>query len=209
MEKPSKAHVAAAKQVHCYLVETRGYQLIFDGNISLQPVAFADADYANDQETRRSTSGYLVQSCGGSNIWKTKSQPVVSLSTTEAEYYAASFCCQEICWVTECLKDIGFQFGKIDMKGHKKSIDRIQMHPVDVLTYPVLHEDNQACFAISKNPERHARTKHIEVKYHFIRDLVENKLVELRYYKTADQVADIFTKLLPFLTLIDTEKFLD
>jgi hypothetical protein len=101
LEKPSPQHVIAAKRVLRYLVGTKDYKMTFDGNLPLQPTAYADADYANDLETRRSTSGYLIQSCGGSIIWKSKSQPVVALSTTKAEYYAASFCCQEICWVNE------------------------------------------------------------------------------------------------------------
>ena len=199
LEKPSIEHVIAANRVLRYLVGTKDYKLLFDGNLPLQPVAYADADYANDQETRRSTSGYLIQSCGGSVIWKTKTQPTVALSTTEAEYYSASFCCQEICWVTECLKEIGFKFGETVMSGHSRNIDVIQTHPLELIHYPtILHEDNQACIAIAKNPERHARTKHIEVKYHFIRDLVENGSVKLTYCNTVNQTADMFTKPLAF-----------
>jgi hypothetical protein len=195
LEKPSKEHVTAAKRVLRYLVGTKDYKLQFDGNLSLQPVAFADADYANDQDTRRSTSGYLVQSCGGSVVWKTKTQPVVALSTTEAEYYAAAYCCQEICWMTECLKEIGVEFKETEMIGNRRNIDVLQTHPLELLQNPiVLHEDNQACIAISKNPERHARTKHIEVKYHFVRDLVENGIVQLKYCNTTNQTADVLTK---------------
>ena len=169
---PSKDHVIAAKRVLCYLAGTRSYKLTFDGNLPLQPVAYADADYANDLDTHRSTSGYFIKSCGGSIIWKSKIQPVVALITTEAEYYAAAFCCQEICWVNECLREVGFRFDETSLQGHSNQIDIIQLHPLEVLQHPtILHEDYQACIAISKNPEKHARTKHIEVKYHFIRDL--------------------------------------
>jgi hypothetical protein len=86
------------------------------------------------------------------------------------------------------------------MKGNRRNIDLIRTHPLELLTYPtILHEDNQACIAISKNPERHARTKHIEVKYHFIRDLVENGVVKLEYCNTVNQIADVLTKPLTFV----------
>ena len=136
LENPSIDHVIAAKRVLRFISGTKHYKLCFDGNVPLQPVAFADADYANDLETRRSTSGYVLQMCGGSIVWKTKIQPIVALSTTEAEYYSASLCCQEICWVNECLKEIGFKFEQTDMKGNSRNIDVIQTHPLELIHYP-------------------------------------------------------------------------
>jgi transposase InsO family protein len=203
LEKPSQKHVVAAKRVLRYLKGSSQLRLEFDGNKPLQPVAFADADYANDIETRKSTTGYVVQSCGGPITWKSKIQPTVALSTTEAEYYAAAFCCQEICWIQECLTEIGFTFQQTKMTTDQVGHTIIQTHPTELLYEPiVLNEDNKACIAISKNPEKHARTKHIEVRYHFIRDLVLNDKVVLVYCDTTKQIADILTKPLPFQTFM-------
>ncbi|KAI3635902.1 hypothetical protein MIR68_006540 [Amoeboaphelidium protococcarum] len=91
LENPSQQDVVAAKRVLRYLKGTVDLSLILDGNLSLAPVAYADADYANDPQTRRSTTGYLIMMCGAAVAWKSKLQSQVALSSTEAEYYAASF----------------------------------------------------------------------------------------------------------------------
>jgi hypothetical protein len=195
LEHPDDKHVVAAKRVLRYLQGTKNYVLVMDGTKSLQPVGFADADYANDLETRRSMTGYYIEMCGAAISWKSKLQNQTALSTTEAEYYAAASCCQDICWIQECLTEIGFDFKQIEMVSDRDSHELIQTHPMEVLQEPmVIKEDNQACIAISKNPEKHSRTKHIEVKYHFIRDLVSTNRVKLQYCSTEDQHADILTK---------------
>jgi hypothetical protein len=194
LDSPTKAHISAAKHVLRYLAGTRDFKLSFDGHVPLQPVAYADADYANDLMTRRSTSGYVLKMCDAPVVWKSKIQPVVALSTTEAEYYSASFCCQEICWVKECLAEIAIDYETTILQAHQEHVDVVNTHPKPPI---ILHEDNQACIAIANNPEKHARTKHIEVKYHFIRDLVENGVVKLQYCNTKVQIADLLTKPLP------------
>ncbi len=198
LEKPTVDHVIAVKRVLRYLIDTSGLRLCFNGNEPINPVAFADADYANDLEKRRSTSGYFLQMCGSSIIWKSKIQPVTALSTTEAEYYSAAFCCHEICWVQECLQEIGYHFAKTSMIANQDYLSQLEVNPIEILQYPTtMHEDNMACISIAKNLEKYARTKHIEVKYQFVRDLVEHCKVKLEYIPTKCQIADIFTKPLP------------
>ena len=132
LESPSEQHIIAAKRVLRYLAGTKKIKLLFDGLQSLQPAAYADADYANDSETRRSTSGYLLKVCNGAIVWKSKTQPLVALSTTEAKYYAESFYCQEICWVQECLIEIGFKLISIDMITDPQSHERSKLIPISL-----------------------------------------------------------------------------
>jgi hypothetical protein len=197
MEHPTKEHWLAAKRVLRYLKGTMHLGLKFDGNEPLTPIAFADADYANESETRRSTTGYVIKMCGAAVSWKSKLQPQVALSTTESEYYAAASACQELCWYRELLQEIGFNFKwqSIELNTDELNVKTVQTHPKDLPS--LIKEDNQACIAISKNPEKFNRTKHIEVRYHFVRELVEAGKVKFEYCPTKEQIADILTKPLP------------
>ena len=103
--------------------------------------------------------------------WFSKKQNSVSTSTAEAEYIAAGSCCAQILWMRNQLADYGFDF---------KSIP--------------IHCDNTSAIAITHNPVMHSRTKHIEIRYHFIRDHVQNGTISLQYIPTEDQLADVFTK---------------
>jgi hypothetical protein len=192
-DDPKDEHVLAAKRTLSYVNNTRDIVLMYDGKTDLQPIAYADADYANDYETRRSTTGYAITMCNGVISWKSKIQPKTALSTTEAEYIAAAQCCQDICWLQQCLVELGFELRDeteiLTDEDHKKIVET---HPLQLPF--LIREDNQAAISISKNPEKHARTKHIEVKYHFVRELVEEKKVLLKYVSTKDQHADMLTK---------------
>ena len=100
-------------------------------------------------------------------------QPVVALSTAESEYISATSAAQEALWLKSLVESLGYPQGTIQ-----------------------LYEDNQACIALSKNPQDHKRTKHIQVRFHFLRDLVNDKVLELTYVPTKHQLADICTKAL-------------
>ncbi|GJV02901.1 hypothetical protein Tco_1336470 [Tanacetum coccineum] len=143
-----------------------------DTDMSL--TVYADADYAGCQDTRRSTSG-SAQFLGDKLVsWSSKKQKCTAISSTKAEYIALSGCCAQILWMHSQLTDYGFQFNKIP-----------------------LYCDNKSAIALCSNNVQHSRAKHIDVRYHFIKDQVENRIVELYYVRTEYQLADIFTKPLP------------
>ncbi|KAJ3709158.1 hypothetical protein LUZ61_012863 [Rhynchospora tenuis] len=140
----------------------------------LDLVGYTDADFAGDRLDCKSTSG-TCQFLGGSLVsWSSRKQTSVALSTAEAEYVAAGSCCTQILWMMQTLRDYELVFQKV----------------------PILC-DNTSAILISKNPILHSRTKHIEIRHHFIRDHVEKGDVELIHVDTKDQIADIFTKPLP------------
>ncbi|KAE8684131.1 PLAC8 family protein [Hibiscus syriacus] len=135
-------------------------------------VGYCDANYAGDHDTRRSTTGYVFKLGSGTISWCSKRQPTVSLSTTEAEYRAATMTAQESTWLIQLMNNL-----------HQ---------PVD---YAIsLYCDNQSAIRLAENPVFHARTKHVEVHYHFVREKVLQEEIEMRQIKTDEQIADLFTK---------------
>ncbi|GKD61899.1 hypothetical protein Tco_1299408 [Tanacetum coccineum] len=134
----------------------------------------ADADHAGCQDTRRSTSR-STQFLGDNLVsWSLKKQKCTAISSIEAEYIALSRCCTQILWMRSQLTDYGFQFNKIP-----------------------LYCDNKSAIALCCNNVQHLRAKHIDVRYHFIKEQVENVIVELYYVRNEYRLADIFTKPLP------------
>lgn len=136
---------------------------------------YADADYAGDLEQRKSTTGYLLKIGNGSVSWCSKRQPVTALSTTEAEYIALSSAAQETIWFRTLLQELGYK--------------------QDDAT--IVNEDNQGTIALANNPVAHSRTKHIDVRNHFIREKLASKELKLKYCQTKNMLADILTKPLP------------
>nr|GEY35189.1 hypothetical protein [Tanacetum cinerariifolium] len=135
--------------------------------------AFADADHAGCQDTRRTTSG-SVQFLGERLIsWSSKKQKSVVISSTQAEYLALSGCCAQILWMRSQLSDYGLGFNKITM-----------------------YCDNKSAIALCCNNVQHSRSKHIDIIYHFIKEQVENEVIELHFINTEYQLADLFTKAL-------------
>nr|GFC45261.1 retrovirus-related Pol polyprotein from transposon TNT 1-94 [Tanacetum cinerariifolium] len=135
---------------------------------------FSDADYAGCKDTFKSTSDG-AQFLGEKLVsWSSKKQDCTTLSTTEAEYVSLSACCAQVIWMRTQLMDYGFHFNKI-----------------------LIYCDSRSVMAISCNPVQHSRTKHIAVRYHFIKEHMEKSTIELYFVKTDYQLADIFTKALP------------
>nr|GEW64329.1 retrovirus-related Pol polyprotein from transposon TNT 1-94 [Tanacetum cinerariifolium] len=132
---------------------------------------YADVDHAGCQDTRRSTSG-SAQFLGDKLVsWSSKKQKSTTISSTEAEYIALSGCCSQILWMYSQLTIYGFQFNKIHM-----------------------YCDNKSAITLCCNNVQHSRAKHIDVRYQFIKEQVENRIVELYFVRTEYQLADIFTK---------------
>ncbi|GJR96092.1 retrovirus-related pol polyprotein from transposon TNT 1-94 [Tanacetum coccineum] len=135
--------------------------------------AFSDADHAGCVDTRKSTSGG-IQFLGDKLVsWMSKKQDCTAMSSAEAEYVALSASCAQVMWMRTQLQDYGFNYNKIP-----------------------LYCDSQSAIAISCNPVQHSRTKHIHTRYHFIKEHVENSIIELYFVRTEYQLADMFTKAL-------------
>ena len=175
MKNPGKKHWIGIKRVLWYIQGTLNYGLKFCHSDSFQFYGYSDADLASCIDTRKSTSGHVFRIGDATVSWRSKKQPIVALSSTEAEYIAWCAAAQETIWLRNLLKNIGFlQTGAT-----------------------TLYEDNQGAIALSKNPKDHPRTKHIDVKYHYVRETIENKSIDLLYCPTADMLADVMTKGLP------------
>jgi len=136
------------------------------------PEAYSDADYARDPDTRRSVTGFIFFLAGAPISWQSRHQPSVALSTMESEFMAACAAAQEAVWLRQLLLEFTCKI----------------FRPI------IIFEDNQACIDYTKNSTNHPRTKHIDTKYHFIRDLVEQEIITLVPVKSADNIADILTK---------------
>ncbi|KAG2759912.1 Retrovirus-related Pol polyprotein from transposon TNT 1-94 [Phytophthora cactorum] len=170
---PCPAHWQAHKRVFRYIKGTRthGIEIQAASEDGLQ--GYSDADWAGDVETRRSTSGYAFMMNSGCISWRSKKQWTVALSSTEAEYMALTEAAQGTIWLKAFLCELG----------EMKSDDPVK-----------IYEDNQGSIALAKNPEFHKRTKHIDIRYHFVRERVEDGQVVLQYCSTKDMKADLMTK---------------
>ena len=181
---PGQVHWTAVKRILRYLHGTRNMGLIFrklsltskhifpHAITSMIPTGFVDADFARDTSTRRSCTGFIFFLADAPISWQTRQQPTVAMSTMEAEFMAACAAAQESLWLRQLLMEFGCLF------------------PVPI----PLHEDNKACLDYSNNNTSHQRTKHISIRYHFIRDLIQARTIQLVAVASADNVADIFTK---------------
>ncbi|GKF22634.1 hypothetical protein Tco_0074956 [Tanacetum coccineum] len=155
-----------------YLRGTVNTGLWYTKDSGFELTGFSDADYAGCKNTFKSTSGG-AQFLGEKLVsWSSKKQDCTVLSTAEAEYVSSSACCAQVLWMRTQLTDYGFHFNKIP-----------------------IYCDSKSAIAISCNPVQHSRTKHIAVRYHFIKEHVEMGTIELYFVKTDYQLADLFTKL--------------
>ncbi|GJX92068.1 retrotransposon protein, putative, ty1-copia subclass [Tanacetum coccineum] len=171
--KPTEKHLHAVKRIFKYLRGTVNRGLWYPKDSSIALTAYADADHAGCQDTRRSTSGSM-QLLGDRLVsWSSKRQKSAAISSTEAEYIALSGCCAQVLWMRSQLTDYGLGFNKIPM-----------------------YCDNKSAIALCCNNVQHSRSKHIDIRFHFIKEQVENGVVELYFVNTEYQLADIFTKAL-------------
>jgi hypothetical protein len=171
LENPGMQHWNQAKRVLRYLKSTQNVGLEFkskEGSL----VGYSDADWAGDIDTRRSTTGYLFYLGQALVSWNSKLQPTVALSSTEAEYLALTAAVKEALWIRTFLQDLG-------------------IHDNNTTT---VYSDNQGCLALAKNPVYHGRTKHIDVRHHFIRNNIENGDIVVDYCRTDHMPADMLTK---------------
>lgn len=174
MSCPTQQHWIAAKGIVRYLAATVNYGITFTKGTGVL-VGYCDADFAGDVDTRRSTTGYVFVMNGGAVSWSSKLQPTVAVSTAEAEYMAAGSAVKEALWLRKLLCDF------------EKDISR----PV------VIHTDNQAALKLLTNPVVSARSKHIDVQHHFVRERIVRNEVVFTYCPTGEMVADCLTKLVP------------
>ncbi|KAL2250008.1 UNVERIFIED_CONTAM: Retrovirus-related Pol polyprotein from transposon TNT 1-94 [Sesamum indicum] len=171
MSNPGVMHWEAVKWILRYLRGTKDRALVF-GKGKLTLFGFVDADFAgSDCDKRRSTTGYVFTYGGTAVSWVSKLQKVVTLSTTEAEYVAVTEAAKELIWLQHFLGELG-----------KPQADVI------------LHSDSQSAIHLAKNPAFHSGTKHIEIKYHFIRQLMEKKALQLEKIQGEKNPADMLTK---------------
>lgn len=171
MADPTEEHLLAAKRVLRYLKGTLELGVFYGRKGAIELFAYTDSDYAGDYDDRKSTSGYVFKLSGGAVAWSSKKQPIVTLSTTEAEYVAAAACACQCIWMKRVLNHFSPQ---------SKCI--------------TVFCDNSSAIKLSKNPVLHGRSKHIDVRFHFLRNLTRDGVVELKYYSTSEQLADIMTK---------------
>ena len=170
MVNPGKDHWEAVKWIFRYLRGSSKLCLTFGDS---KPIleGYVDADWAGDLDGRKSTSGYLFTFVGGAVSWQSRLQKCVALSTTEAEYIAANEAGKEMLWLKRFLQELGLK-----QDGY------------------VVNCDSQSAIDLSKNSMYHSRSKHIEVRYHWLRLVVEQQSFELEKIHTDENPADMLTK---------------
>jgi hypothetical protein len=169
--KPKECHLMAVKRIFRYLVHTPNFSLWYPKGSTFDLLGYSDSDYAGCKLDRKSTSG-TCQFLGRSLVsWSSKKQNSVALSTAEAEYVAAGACCSQLLWMRLTLRDFGCKFSKV----------------------PLLC-DNESVIKLANNPVNHSRTKHKDIRHHFLRDNEAKGDDSLSHVSTDKQLADIFTK---------------
>jgi len=169
---PSADHLAKALYICRYLAGTKNYSMVYNGATGLGLNACTDSDWGSDPHSqRRSQSGYFLKLADACISWTSRTQKTIAHSVTEAEYMSLSDCSRQVVWVRNLLQEIGYNLGPIPIAG-----------------------DNQGSIFIASNPVTEKRSKHIDIRYHYIREVIEDKLVEVFYIEGENNPADMFTK---------------
>ncbi|GJY14068.1 retrovirus-related pol polyprotein from transposon TNT 1-94 [Tanacetum coccineum] len=172
--RPMVKHLKEVKRIFRYLRQSYNMGLWYPKDSGFKLIAYSDADHAGCKDDCKSTSGGL-QFLGGKLVsWSSKKQDCTTMSTAEAEYVSLSACCAQVIWMRTQLLDYGYKYNQI-----------------------LIYYDSKSAIAISCNPVQHSKTKHIDIRYHFIKEHVEKGTVELYFVGTEYQLADLFTKALP------------
>ncbi|KAI0496759.1 hypothetical protein KFK09_023083 [Dendrobium nobile] len=172
METPTTSHLKTAKRILRCIKGTIHFGLLYSSSNDFKLVGYSDSDWAGDMDDRKSTTGYVFFMGDTAFTWISNKQSIVSLSTCEAEYIAATSCVCHAIWLRNLLKELSL--------------------PQEEATK--IHVDNKSAIALAKNPIFHDRSKHIDTRYHYIRECITRKEVQAEYVKSQDQIADIFTK---------------
>ena len=174
MENPTQEHYTGVKRVLRYLKGTENYGLFYKkGDLRGELIGYSDSNFAGDSNDRKSTSGHIF--LGGMAVsWSSQKQSIVALSSCEAEYIAATSATCQAVWMSRLLGELM----------------RNEVMKATLLV------DNQSAITLSKNPVHHNRAKLIDTRYHFVRQCVEDKKIEIEFVRSEDQLADIFTKAL-------------
>jgi len=167
---PSKEHLDKSLYIFRYLASMQDYTLEY-GRKEEGLIAYADADWGSETTSRRSTSGFMIKLGGAAVSWTSKAQKTVALSSTEAEYMSLSDTSRQLVWTRSLMQEIGFKLGPLPLCG-----------------------DNQGAIFIASNAVQEKRTKHIDIRYHYIREVVEQRQIDLFFIPTEENPADMFTK---------------
>jgi len=180
MHAPTDSHWVAVKRILRYLKGTASYGFHITRGTSFILHGFTDVDWAGSIDDRKSTGGYLVFFGQTSISWKSGKQHTVACSSTEAEYKALADGTAEVIWLQYLLTDL----------------------QVPSVSAPTIWCDNLGATYFSTNPIFHAHIKHVEVDYHFVRDRVAKKEIQIRFIPSQDQLADVFTNHFPLRPLL-------
>ncbi|KAH0726537.1 hypothetical protein KY284_002402 [Solanum tuberosum] len=186
MENPKELHLLAAKRILRYLKGTVDFGLFYKKDEITELIGFSDSDYAGDLYYRKSTSGYVFMLSSGAVSWSSKKQPIVTLSTTGAEFVTATVYASQAIWLRNILIELNFK----------------QQEATTISC------DNSSAIKLSRNLVFHGRSNHIDARFHFLRDLTEDGVIDLVYCKSKDQVTDIFTKSLKHASFVKLRKLL-
>ena len=187
-KNPGLAHWKAVKHLFRYLKGTMDLKLTYapDPSCSELFTTFSDADHAGNPDNGRSTGGYVVKMGTGAISWSSRLQGIVALSTTEAEYVAATSAGQEILWLRSLFQEIGYP----------------------ISSPSTLMLDSASALAVAKNPEHHGRMKHLDLRFYWLRDEVEKGVFSLKHISTVDMPADILTKALGRVKVLEMQEML-
>ncbi|GJU35963.1 hypothetical protein Tco_1184317 [Tanacetum coccineum] len=170
-EDPKISHLEAVKRIFRYVKGTMHLGLWYPKGSGIETIVYADSDHAGDYVDRKSTSGICTFMGCCLTSWFSKKQTALAISTTEAEYVSAGKACQQALWMKQALVDYGIRLDDI----------------------PIMC-DNKGAIDLSKNPVQHSRTKHIEIRHHFLRDNVQKGNISIEKVSSEDNIADILTK---------------
>jgi hypothetical protein len=221
--EPREIHLSAAKTVLRYLSGTKHYCLVFKssnppitvgGAVSTSDVntaatdpiviatpllAYCDASWAGDLGDRKSTTGCVIKLFGNVVAWTTKKQSTVAGSSTEAEYMSSSDCAKDLLWMKQWLLEVLQLSDAANILTNQSVASEVNGITASQPTTATMLSDSQSCIAMLNNPLNHQKTKHIDVKYHHVRDHVAKGDIKVHWVSTHDQEADLLTKAMPIV----------